>query len=651
MLRIVLPLLLGGAIAGWLLAFHANSGAAGVATLSLDMDPSVAGVQNVATHYDGSAPIPIDIVVENADQVGAFEFGFSFDVISVNVAAWTPGPFLGSTGRSVSCQEIRSENSERIGCATFGPTPPGPSGDGVLATVFMLPTFAGTTCLNVLVASTADVDGGTHATTGDGGCLQILATTATPTPTPSVSVSPTPIFGGATIAVDTDPGTPGIQTNTNYPTGLSEIDIDIVVLNADKAGAFEFLLYYDGAMLEFLGWTLGPFITSTGRFATCDQIITDNTVRIGCATSGPPPPDGASGDGILAHLRFRPLQQGTVCISTLLVETAEVFGHPLPTIGQSGCVHFVGTPTPTLTPTPALGISKIPESCGAPLGPFGDSPDNCDASIPAANLWLCVVGACAGPGEGGLIVFEYAMDVFTGDTDGNTVEDGLGAYEFSVEYDNFVIQSVNAMDVAFAPIGSISPYPGGADGVTDGEGAARGSASCAFSIVLENVVHFGCTSSGSLPAGPTDDFDLARLQLVPHPDLLNDLFPGNDNGVMTVLKDNGCELADVFGHPALNSVGGGLALVCGDLAVTVRILEGDMNLDCVVDVQDQQLIAYRYGSFFGSELYLQWYDLEPALHDLDIDIKDVQKVYGRDGSTCQAPIPWQPPRPPPVPFG
>jgi hypothetical protein len=29
--------------------------------------------------------------------------------------------------------------------------------------------------------------------------------------------------------------------------------------------------------------------------------------------------------------------------------------------------------------------------------------------------------------------------------------------------------------------------------------------------------------------------------------------------------------------------------------------------------------------------------------DLDIDIKDVQKVFGRIGSTSQAPLPAQPP--------
>jgi hypothetical protein len=166
-----------------------------------------------------------------------------------------------------------------------------------------------------------------------------------------------------------------------------------------------------------------------------------------------------------------------------------------------------------------------------------------------------------------------------------------------------------------------------------------------MSLIFENVIRFGCTTSGPLPPGPTGDFDLATLVLVPHEDLRRDLFPGNDNGAVTILKDNGCELVDVFGHPVLDSVNGGLTPVCGDLAVTVRVLEGDLDLDCDVDLVDQQLIAYRFGSFFGSLLYNKWYDLEPNLHDLDIDVKDLQKVFGRDGSNCQQPMPAQPPLP------
>ena len=50
---------------------------------------------------------------------------------------------------------------------------------------------------------------------------------------------------------------------------------------------------------------------------------------------------------------------------------------------------------------------------------------------------------------------------------------------------------------------------------------------------------------------------------------------------------------------------------------------------------------------FGLFLYDPWYDLEPNITDFDIDAKDVQKVFGRIDSTCQEPIPPQPPIAPP----
>jgi hypothetical protein len=323
-------------------------------------------------------------------------------------------------------------------------------------------------------------------------------------------------------------------------------------------------------------------------------------------------------------------------------------------------------------------------------------PDNCTANsggsgFSGANLWICQVGGCAGPGEGNLIVFEYGINIasdydndnipdavdaqictnFGNDNAPNTPDDsgcigantelGLGAYEFQTEYDNFVIQSINPCDMVFSPTSVDANNPGGADGVLDPEGAARGmvdeingltnpyctpdvnaanNGTCTFSMILENLVRFGCVTNGQAQ-GPSGNMDVAALNLIPHPDLANDIFPGNNNGVITVLKDNGCETADRLGHPTLGDVNGGLNAICTDAVITVRILEGDVNLDCKVDVTDAQTIATHYGGFFGSLLYSKWLDLEPATHDLDIDIKDLQKVFGRIGSTCQNPIPAQ----------
>ena len=296
--------------------------------------------------------------------------------------------------------------------------------------------------------------------------------------------------------------------------------------------------------------------------------------------------------------------------------------------------------------TPLPSIVKVPEG----------NARNANPAIPAANLWLCLAPSCGGPGEGHLRVVEHASNVSTGDQNGDSVPDGLGAYEFNVGYDNFVIQSINPCDLVFGPTGAgatrgpVDEIDGLVNPDCSPDPGTASSGTCTPSLILENLVQFGCTTSGQGP-GPTGAMDLASLNLVPQPDLTNDLFPGNDNGVVTTLKDTGCELVDTFGHAVQGSINGGLTPICGDLAVTVRILEGDVNLDCHVNLADEQMVAVRYGSYFGSLRYNKYFDLEPATHDLDIDIKDLQKVFGRDGSTCQDPLPAQPPAAPPSPFG
>jgi hypothetical protein len=77
--------------------------------------------------------------------------------------------------------------------------------------------------------------------------------------------------------------------------------------------------------------------------------------------------------------------------------------------------------------------------------------------------------------------------------------------------------------------------------------------------------------------------------------------------------------------------------------ITIRRLEGDLDKNRVVDINDMQAEATHYGFNIGSLLYNVWYDLEPHQTgaDGDIDVKDVQFVFGRFGSRCDAPIPPQ----------
>jgi hypothetical protein len=77
----------------------------------------------------------------------------------------------------------------------------------------------------------------------------------------------------------------------------------------------------------------------------------------------------------------------------------------------------------------------------------------------------------------------------------------------------------------------------------------------------------------------------------------------------------------------------------------------DFNEDCVINILDEQAISFRYGASLGLLLYDQRYDLQPQGFtynypppkdaygnemgdDWDIDIKDLQFAFGRDGRTC-----------------
>jgi hypothetical protein len=183
-----------------------------------------------------------------------------------------------------------------------------------------------------------------------------------------------------------------------------------------------------------------------------------------------------------------------------------------------------------------------------------------------------------------------------------------------------------------------------------------------MTIVTENDIRFGCVSTDPGDA-ETDGIDndgdtvvdeagekklglaqaagelAALIQVEPFEDIPARIRPTKDNGVLRRLLDENCEVADIFGDIFPNT-NAGLTPDCTDIDITVRRLEGDVDMDCDVDINDSQLIAFRYGSFFGNLVYDQNNDVEPwPTADFDIDIKDLQFVFGRIGSHCAEPIP------------
>jgi hypothetical protein len=207
------------------------------------------------------------------------------------------------------------------------------------------------------------------------------------------------------------------------------------------------------------------------------------------------------------------------------------------------------------------------------------------------------------------------------DPKGGGFEQELASFEFEVRFDNKLV-CVN-----------LEPGPEWQD------------ATCLVldkdSSLLEGIARIGCvTEKGEAPGDA--GLHLANIVVRPMPEVYSQIRPNQENGATVQLLNQDCELADELGHPIA-------FFSCEDADVTIRFLEGDVDADCDVDVVDGQTQAFRWNAELGNLLYNSWNDLEPSVSpggingDGDIDIKDIQFVFGRLGSTCADPNPDQDP--------
>jgi hypothetical protein len=270
------------------------------------------------------------------------------------------------------------------------------------------------------------------------------------------------------------------------------------------------------------------------------------------------------------------------------------------------CVPPPPTPTPTATPTPApqSPIQKLPALQNQFLERQG-------AKIPPQT---CLLGNDAGE-------LAETMAFWAPDVDPKNPEalQELGAFEFEVHFDADKVCVV------------LTPGPAITDAICLIEDATNSQ--------LEGVARMGCVSQGKdTPMAAEDGLVLANILVRPQPDVYSQAKPNQDNGVVVQINNVGCELADLQGHPIP-------IFSCEDADITYRYLEGDVSADCSVDAIDTQSIAFRWGAEKGSLIYTDFMNLEPSgtQADADIDIKDLQFVFGRFGSTCDVPWPAQEP--------
>ena len=264
------------------------------------------------------ADVVVDIVVDNIvgpAGLAAYGFQLAFDGSVLGFASVTNAElFLESTGRTAQCfGPILADLADGLvtfGCASFGASPPGPTGSGVLARVTFTTSCDGFSSLDFTSVNLGEPLGasipartqGGSATVGGGGACP----TATPSPTgapvtPTTTPTATPTGPTATPVTPTPPVTatpvpqlcgsaPGVAICV-LPVSQTVSSGDLVVLqigvdNVNNLGGFQFDLVFNDLLLAGVEIEAGPFFTSTGRPSVCQALLAADGLGLLCVTLG-----------------------------------------------------------------------------------------------------------------------------------------------------------------------------------------------------------------------------------------------------------------------------------------------------------------------------------------------------------------------------
>jgi len=282
------------------------------------------------------------------------------------------------------------------------------------------------------------------------------------------------------------------------------------------------------------------------------------------------------------------------------------------------CVPPTPTPTRTRTPTPT------PTATTNPIPVVRKLP-------PLQNLFLTRQGTkippvrCVDSTNAAILAESINVTVTGADPKDLSQPQRLGGFSFQVKYDPLKVC------VVLRPGPAWSAHPQQVCTIID----------AVTSPTTQGVARMTCVTLGKATVVDTSTAAgraLALIEVRPQPEAYSQIRANQDNGQVVQLNNEACKLTDLQGHaiPILS---------CEDADVTIRFLEGDVEPDCQVNTLDTQAIAFRWGATKGSQIYNDRFNLEPSgtQADQDIDINDLQFVYGRFGSTCASPWPVQVP--------
>jgi len=154
----------------------------------------VVSVEPASTGIGQGAAFTVTVRIQDAQDLGAFQFNLGFDPAIVQVDGVALSPFLGSTGRNTATVGPEIDNGTgllRYGAFSYG-SQPGPDGDGALAIITMTAQALGTTILDLDNVHLSDAAGNAQTATLEDGTVTVVTQPATPTPTATGTPTVTP---------------------------------------------------------------------------------------------------------------------------------------------------------------------------------------------------------------------------------------------------------------------------------------------------------------------------------------------------------------------------------------------------------------------------------------------------------------------------
>jgi hypothetical protein len=134
----------------------------------------------------------ITVMIDDANDLGGFEFALSFITTTVRADSVTLGDFLGSTGRDIFALSPSINNE--AGQVTFGAithgSAPGPNGTGELAVISLTAQGVGISLLDLQGVMVVDTKAQRQTITVEDGIV-VAGGAPTPTSTPTATTTPT----------------------------------------------------------------------------------------------------------------------------------------------------------------------------------------------------------------------------------------------------------------------------------------------------------------------------------------------------------------------------------------------------------------------------------------------------------------------------